>query len=183
MVGGSWQERVLNDRLLELGPSYGNQEFRTISYLEFQNSGRVHNVYALTELESKLRKVVGANGCIIYLICGVGPASGPASNLLVAVEDSDGVIYAADPIRIGVDAEIERSRKACNSGVVQKYLGLGLGIIGIPLILAIVGGVMVVVGFHMWRNGERARKAQASKIELLELQKKLVGGLPKVKLL
>lgn len=182
-MGYKWQERVLDDKLLELGPSYGNPEFRIISYLEFENAGRVHNVSVLVALESKLRREIDADNCVIHLISGMNLVNGQVSNLLVAIEGSEGVIYAADPVRIGIDDEIIKSRKAYKSGVAQKYIGLILGVLGVPLILAMIGGVMIAVGVSMWRNGESSRRKQASRIELLELQNKLVKNLPGVRFL
>jgi hypothetical protein len=181
MADALWREKIVDDKLLEAGPSHGNNDFRTFTYLEFQNTGRLHNVSVLSDLESRLQKSINLDNCIVYLISGTNISDGQTSNLLVAIGGPDGVTYAADLDRIGIDAEIKKSRKALKSGIAHKYLGLFIGVIGVPLIIAMVGGVMVVVGISMWRDGERIRRAEASKVELLELHKNLVANLPGIR--
>ena len=65
----------------------------------------------------------------------------------------------------------------------EKYLGILIGLVGIPLILVIFGSVMVVAGFFTWRSAEQQRKALASKIELLKLHKKVIDSLSEARLL
>lgn len=183
MIIGAWEERVLEDRLLEVGPSRSNQDFKRFSYLDFQNAGRIHNVSVLNDLESKLIKSIGTDNFTAHFIGKNDFSNETAENLLFAIGHTDGITYAADPNRIGIEEEIRESRAMYKSGTVQKYLGLFIGLIGIPLTLAIVGSVMIVAGFFMWRSGNRTRNLQASKIELLELQQRLTKNISKVHLL
>ena len=183
MKAETWREITLTDQLLECGPSNANSEFRIFSYLDFRNAGRLHNVAIMADLEGKLKKLLGVDSCTMHLILGKNAINGDAYNLLIALGISGKFIYAVDPQRIGIISEIEASRRDFRSATLRKYLGILIGLVGIPLILVIFGSVMVVAGFFTWRSAEQQRKALASKIELLKLHKKGIDSLSEARLL
>lgn len=183
MTPKPWQPQVLQDQLTEMGPSESDLNSTKYAYLEFRNSGRVHNVTVMSDLVSKLKQSLSKEGATFHLIHGENVRTGDAASMAIAVGDADGNTYAIDMKRRGADVTVARLKKAAATGRVLQYVGLFMGLIGVLLILAIVGAPMVVLGILAWRNGKKMAVGCRAQVGLLEQQIAMVASISGARLL
>jgi len=178
-----WQPQVLQDQLTEMGPSESSLDATKYAYLEFRDGGRVHNVGVMSDLVSKLKQSLGKEGCTFHLLHGENLQTKDSASMVIAVGEADGVTYAVDMKRRGVDVTLANTRKARTMGRVLQYMGLALALVGIPMIMVFVGFFMIAVGIFMWRGGKKMAMAYQYQMDLLERQVTLVSRIPGVRLL
>lgn len=183
MTPKQWQPQMLQDQLTEMGPSESNLDATKYAYLEFRDAGRVHNVGVMSDLLSKLKQSLGKEGCTFHFLHGENLQTKDSASVMIAVGESDGITYAMDMKRRGVDVTLANMRKARTMGRVLQYMGLALALVGIPMIMIFVGFFMIAVGIFMWRGGKKMAMVYRYQMDLLVQQVAAVSRIPGVRLL
>lgn len=177
-----WQPQELHDRLVEVGPSEANLEYTKFGYLEFRGAGRVRNVTVITDLASKLKETLGSDNAAFHLIHGQHMQTGDATSMLVAVGREGGPVYSTDLKGRGFDETVRQTERTRKKSTMLHYVGIAVTLLSIPLILAIIGGLLVPWGIHMWRNGKASAAMAQYQLDLYAQVDAMVGRIPGVRL-
>jgi hypothetical protein len=178
-----WQPEVFKDQLTEIGKSEGDLATTKYAYLEFRDKGRVRNVTAMSDLVGKLRQSLGVEDCEFHLISGQNAQTKDETNMLVAMGEPQGTVYAVDMRRRGLDIAMANSQRARTVGRVLQLGGILLALVGLPLSVVLIGIPMVLAGIFIWRSGKKMAAAMQYQLSLLEQQSAMIHGIPGVRLL
>ncbi|MDA8522929.1 hypothetical protein [Acidovorax sp. NCPPB 4044] len=178
-----WQQRVVSDELIEVGPSKQEAGATQFSYLEFRREGRVRNVTVFDDMLSKMRETQNAENASFYLLEGQNVRTGDAANALIAVGRAGGQTFGIDLKSRGSHDTVANTDRARKTGKLLQWAGAAMVLIGIPLVLVFIGILMIGGGVVLWRTGKKIAKGMEYQLEMLAQCSRMVAGIPGVRLI
>lgn len=103
--------------------------------------------------------------------------------MLVAVGRDGGPVYSTDLKGRGFDETVRQTERTRKKGTMLHYAGIVLTLASIPLIMAIIGAPLVVVGIHFWRSGKAMKAIAQHQLDLFAQMAATVGTIPGVRML
>ncbi len=178
-----WQQRVVRDELVEVGPSRQEANATQFSYLEFRNEGRVRNVTVFDDMLSKLSETQNVGDALFYLLEGQNVRTADASTALIAVGREGGPTFGIDLKSRGSDSTMADTDRARRTGKLLQWAGAALVLLGIPLVLVFIGILMIGGGIVLWRTGKKIATGMEYQMEMLEQCSAMLARIPGVRLI
>lgn len=178
-----WQQRVVSDELIEVGPSKQEAGATQFSYLEFRREGRVRNVTVFDDMLSKLRDAQNVDDASFYLLEGQNVRTSDASTAMVAVGRARGQTFGIDLKSRGSQDTAANTERARKTGKLLQWAGAAMVLIGIPFVLVFIGIFMIGGGVVLWRTGKRIAKSMEYQLEMLEQCSRMLAGIPGIRLI
>ena len=161
------------DTLVELGGGTIDLENNTqrYTYLEFKNSGRIHNVQIFRSADSKLHSTINLTETKFIFIKTADVVSKKIESYLIAFQTPEGKTYTIDFFG---EIHPEFSKKYLAAGIFTKimiFVGVLLFIIGLPLILFFfspgliafaIGGAAIFYGMKASKELNKFKKLSKS---------------------
>lgn len=177
-----WQQQMLNDCLLEIGPSEVTLEYTKYGYLEFRDAGRVRNVTVITDLATKLQDALGSDNATFHLIHGQHVQTGDVTSMLVAVGMEGTPVYAADIAGRGSGDAVQQTERMRKSGKRFQFAAVAVGLMGIPLLMVFIGIPIIGGAIMMWRSGKKMSASAEYQLDFFEQISSTMARIPGAKL-